>query len=161
MGLNTVKHITLDLVQNNYVSINISQYDINSRYVIITITNNGELFNVNKNTTTAIVKVSKSDSKKIINDCEVLDDGTIKMLITDQMATACCQNKAEILLIDNGTGEVIHPVTTFIINIRKAVFSDEDISSEDEFIALENALAKAEYLTKLKRITESEIDSLF
>lgn len=162
MGLNTTKHITLDMLQNNYVSVNISQYDINSREVIITLTENGTPFYVNSTDTIAYIKYYKSDFKKVLNECEITSDGKIKVEITEQMAISCCQNKAEILLIDKKTGEAIHPVTTFIVNVRKAVFSDEDISSENEFVALENALVRLEYiLENLKPITKSQIDALF
>lgn len=156
-----ISKITLDLFQNRYVSINIAQYDINSRDIIATITNNGKPFFVDKSTMTARIKYLKSDQKKVIDDCEILDDGTVKISITDQMTISCCKNEAELMLIDINTQQVIHPVMKFIVNVRKAVFSDDEISSENEFIAFETALAKVDYLSKLRRITESEIDTLF
>lgn len=165
MGITTTKYITLDLYQNRYVATRIAQYDIDSRELIVTITDNGKPYMVNKNNVAVNIKYLKSDKKKVINECEILGDGTVKILITDQMAISAGRNEAELMIIDVSSKKVIHTMH-FYINVEKSVFSDDSISSENEFIALENALLsieesvkKAELALQKAELASSEISS--
>ena len=159
MGLTTTKYITLDLYQNRYVATYVSQYDINSRELIVTITDNGKPYPINQSNVTVNIKYLKSDDKKVINECEILSDGTVKVYITDQMAASAGRNDAELMIVDIASQSVIHTMH-FYINVEKSVFSDDDISSENEFIALENALLRAESGAANEILSNSEPESL-
>ena len=142
MNFGTSQSIVLDLYHNRYVATEVAQYDIDSRELIITITNKGKFYKI-ENDIAVRVKYLKSDGKKVFNDCEVLSDGTVKVEITDQMTTASGRCDAELMLVKASTGQVLHSMH-FIVNVVKAVFSNEEIESTDEYRALENALMRME-----------------
>ena len=48
----------------------------------------------------------------------------------------------------------------FYIIVRESAYSDDNVTSSDEFLALENALLMIDKIN-INRITESEIDALF
>jgi hypothetical protein len=136
----------LDLYHNRYVATEVAQYDINSRELIITITNKGQFYKI-ENDILVKIKYSKSDGKKVLNDCDILGDGTVKVKITDQMTIASGRCDAELMLLKNDTKQVLHSMH-FVVNVIKSVFSNEEIESTDEFIALENALLKVDDASK-------------
>ena len=163
MSLNNItKHIILDVSIDKHVVVLIKQYDIDIREILVKITDNGKPYTINSNIIPRI-KCIKPDDKKILNDCTVLSDGTVKISVTEQMTSCSGMCNCELLLVNDNTNKVLHTMN-FIINVKKSVFSDKEISSTDEFIALENALIKIDNITSgidIKRITESEIDKLF
>jgi len=157
MGLETItKHIILDISVNKYVSVLVKQYDINVREIIAKITDNGKPYPIDS-TIEPRIKCLKEDKKKVFNDCVVLDNGDIKIDVTEQMTICDGIHECELVLFDIQQQSVLHTMN-FYIHVRKAPYSDSDIASENEFIALENALLK---IDGIKRITESEIDALF
>lgn len=164
MSFDFSKEIVVDLYQNKYVSTSATQYDIDSRNIIIQITNDGKPYPIDSSTVSIKIKYGKSDGKIIFNDIpseNVLSDGRIKITLTDQMCASYGKNEAELLIVDLSTKQIIHTMN-FIVNVKKAVFSDEEVSSKDEFKSFENALIRLEYvLNRLQPITKSQIDSLF
>ena len=183
MSFGTSKNITLDLYNDKYVSTRVSQHDINSREIIIKITNDGVFYPINSDSFFLKIKYQKNDGNIILNDIsndDILLDGTIRLLLTEQMCSCYGRNEAELMLIDVHSMQVIHTMH-FIVNVIKTVSSNEDIVSKNEFITLENALLKvetlynlkdefldlqdaldkAETLPELRAITTSEIDSIF
>lgn len=148
MGLQNVpKHVILDVFKNRYIALEIKQYDKNSREIIVNITYDGKPYIVD-NTVVPRIKCKKSDGKYIINDCTVLDDGSVKIDITEQMTTAEGQCNCELALFDSTNDKILHTMN-FIINVKEAVFADDEVTSSDEFIALSNALLKADELKNL------------
>lgn len=157
MSLNNItRHIILDVSVSKHIVVLVKQYDIEVREIIAKITDNGKPYEIN-NTIIPRIKCNKSDNKKIINDCDVLADGTVKINITEQMTACAGMCECELLLVDANLNKVLHTMN-FVLNVKKSVFSDDEITSTDEFIALENALMK---IDNIERITESQIDSLF
>ena len=142
MNFGTSQSIVLDLYHNRYVATEVAQYDINSRELIITITNKGQFYQIEDGVSVRI-KYLKSDGKNVFNDCVVLSDGTVKVEITDQMTIASGRCDAELMLVKASTGQVLHSMH-FIVNVIKAVFSNDEIESTDEYRALENALIRME-----------------
>lgn len=132
----TVK-LSVDLSQDKYVYFNISQYDIDSTKVIVTVTNDGKVQTINSSAKTYI-KWLKADGKKIVDPCEI-ENGKITFIISEQMAIASGKSIMELLIAENE--QIIHTMN-IIVNVKEAVFPDNEVSSEDEFIALEEALIK-------------------
>jgi len=160
MGLeNITRHITLDISVHKYISVPVKQYDINTREIIAKITNDGKPYLID-NSIIPRIKCKKCDDTHVVNDCTVLETGEIKIDITEQMTACDGLHMCELALFDTQSKKVLHTVN-FVLNVRKAVCSDDEITSSDEYIALENALLKMEDIIKLKRITENEIDILF
>lgn len=156
---------------SRYVSVLVKQYDINVREIIVKVTNNGKPYPIS-NKIKPRIKCKKDDGTLVFNDCTVLEDGNIKVDVTDQMTACVGTHECEIALFDVKEDEEDTEVNTedkenekavlhtmdFVLIVKEAVFSDEEVTSSNEFIALENALMKVE---KIKRITESQIDALF
>lgn len=171
MAFGTQKNIILDLYNDKYVSTRVSQYDINSRDIIIQITDNGVPYKVDLSKISVKIKYSKSDGNIVLNDIlpeNILSDGTIKLTLTEQMCASFGMNEAELMLIDLNTTKVIHTMH-FVVNVKKSVIDNKEITSKDEFTTLENALVRIEnalvrldnVLDNLKPITKSQIDELF
>lgn len=157
MGLeNITRHIILDISKNKYISVTVNQYDNNVRDIIAKITNNGKPYPLDS-TIQARIKCKKSDGHKVFNDCSILEDGSVYIEITDQMTIVNGLHDCELALYDSVNDKVLHTMD-FVLNVQEAILSDEEMSSTDEFIALDNALLQ---IGNLKRITESEIDALF
>lgn len=155
---NITKHIILDVSTNKHVVILVKQYDINVREIIARITDNGKPYPISP-TVKPRIKCKKDDGTIVFNDCTVLSDGTIKIDITDQMTACAGTHECEVALFEGNSEKVLHSMD-FILNVKSAVFSDNEVTSSNEFLALENALLTVEKID-LKRITESQIDELF
>lgn len=145
MGLkNAIKYIILDITKNRYVSVQVKQNDRNIRTIIATITNNGKPYHIDSYIVPRI-KCKKSDGTYVVNDCTILEDGNIKIQVTDQMTICDGMHDCELALFEVNTEEetekVLHTMN-FIINVKQAVFSDDEISSTNEFKSFENALIK-------------------
>lgn len=157
MGLEDVQRpIILDVSKDRYVVVPVKQYDIDVREIIVTVTDNGKPYVID-NSIIPRIKGKKTDNTHIYNDCTLLDSGEIKIDITDQMTSSAGMCKYELGLYDIETNKVLHPMN-FIINVKESVFSQDEITSTNEFKSFENAIMKVD---RIKRITESEIDELF
>ena len=159
MSLNNItKHIILDVSTSKHVVVLVKQYDINVREIIVRITDNGKPYPISP-TVKPRIKCKKDDGTIVFNDCTVLGDGNIKIDITDQMTVCSGTHECEVALFEGNSDKVLHTMD-FILNVKSAVFSDDEVTSSNEFLALENALLTVEKID-LKRITESQIDDLF
>ena len=69
MAFGTQKNITLDLYNNKYVSTRVSQYDIDSRDIIIQITDNGVPYKID--TSKVLIKIKIEKKKKIKTDATI------------------------------------------------------------------------------------------
>ena len=96
----TSKKITLDLCRNKYVSTRVAQYDINSREIIIQITDDGKPYHVDPSQVSVRIKYLKSDRNPVVDDNpseNILSDGTIKLILSEQMSASYGRNEAELL----------------------------------------------------------------
>lgn len=160
MSLNNItKHIILDVSIDKHVVVLIKQYDIDIREILVKITDKGKPYTIESNIVPRI-KCNKPDNTKVINDCTVTEDGVVKIDITEQMTVCAGLCDCELLLVDAKNSKVLHTMS-FIINVKKSVFSDDEISSTNEFTTLANALIKLEHISSIERITENQIDLLF
>lgn len=142
MSLASPKHIVVDLCQNKHVMVNAVQYDANSREIIVHVTDDGEDFTVLPSYDVS-VKYIKADNKMGVVDCSVESDGTIYILMTEQMTAVAGHCTCEITIVTSD--KVIH-TTHFIINVKESVHTGEKLQSVDEFVTLEQTLAKAQLL---------------
>lgn len=171
--MGTVNTLTLDLQRNIYQFVRVAQYDENSRTIIIKVTDNGKPYPINTTSITPHIKYLKNDGKKVVDDTSqgtlsVLNDGTLKLVLSAQMCAVFGQNEAELMLLDTVSKEVIH-TCHFFVNIGKSVFQNNEVTSSDEFQSFEHALVRTEemadrleyILENLKPITKSQIDAMF
>lgn len=148
MGLeNIIKPIVLDVSVSKYVAVILKQYDKNIREIIVTVTDNGKPYLIDT-TIAPRVKFKKNDNTFGMNDCEVLDNGSVKIDVTEQMTAVSGISDYELVLFDTETDKILHTMN-FIINVKKAVFSDEEISSTNEFKSFEEGLLKVDQMTQV------------
>lgn len=139
MGLeNIIKPIVLDVSVSKYVAVILKQYDKNIREIIVTVTDNGKPYLIDT-TITPRVKFKKNDNTFGMNDCEILNNGNIKIEITEQMTAVSGISDYELVLFDVNTDKILHTMN-FVINVRKSVCSDDEITSTNEFKSFESGL---------------------
>lgn len=147
MNFGTSKKIVLDLYQNKYVATNAAQYDIDSRELIVQITDEGKPYYVDGKTVKVVIEYKKSDGHNVINDCTVLEDGTVSVELTEQMLITGGRCEAELMLLNIQTNQAIHTMT-FIVNTKNSVITNENLESTNEFKTLERALLQVEDVAK-------------
>ena len=152
-----IRHIILDISVNKYIPVIVKQYNMKVDSIIATITNNGKPY-INTSVVPR-VKCKKEDGTFVFNDCKLLQNNTIEIEITEQMTACEGHHECELLLSNGNAGQVLHTMN-FVIIVKESVFSDEEITSSNEFLSLEEALIKLDTMN-IERITESEIDALF
>ena len=151
-----IRHIILDISVNKYIPVLVKQYNMKVDSILVTITNNGRPYDID-DVAVPRVKCKKADGTHILNDCVLFEDGTINIDITEQMTACEGHHDCELLIFNGDTEQVLHTMN-FTIIVKESVCSDEEITSSNEFLSLENALFA---LDKIRRVTESEIDALF
>ena len=153
-----IKHIILDVSINKYVSVLVKENDVNTRKIVAKITDNGKPYPM-RATITPRLRCYKADNTVVYNDCTKLDNGDIEIDVTEQMTACAGKHHCEIDLYDGVAGQVLHTMN-FIINVKESACPDDNITSSNEFLALENTLLRFDEMD-IRRITESEIDALF
>lgn len=151
-----IRHIILDISVNKYIPVIVKQYNMNVDSIIATIVNNGKPYILDEIIVPRL-QCKKADDTCILNDCTMLEDGTIEIEVTEQMTSCEGHHNCELLLF-NGDTEQVCRTMNFTIIVKESVCSEEDITSSNEFLSLENALLS---LDKIRRVTENEIDALF
>jgi hypothetical protein len=155
---NIIRHIVLDVSVHKYVAVVIKQNDRNSRELIVTVTDCGRPYPIDVSIKPRI-KAKKSDNTFVVNDCTILDDGTIKIDITEQMTIVSGITEYELALFDANSDKILHTMN-FVINVKENVFSDEEVTSTNEFTAFENGLLKVDQVTQvvdeMKRVLEGD-----
>lgn len=164
MAIGKPNKITLDLYINKHVYTRVAQYDIDSREVIIKITDKGASFPIDSSKYSVRIEYLKSDRTSIVDDIPVeniLPDGTIRLVLSEQMCASFGRNEARLFLSSPKTQEVIHTMH-FDVIVDKAIVDNSTVTSSNEYTSFENALVRLEYiLENLKPITKSQIDELF
>ena len=131
MSLKFTQKITLDLTIPRIQNVRCVQDDRNTRFVNITITNNGEPFFVTKDMIVSY-KVCKADSNYVWNKSGVTvndDDGTVTVDLSDQAVSVIGIAKSCLKIQENNEKISTLP---FNIIVEKAVVSDDAISSTTE-----------------------------
>lgn len=137
MSLKTIQTITLDFTVPKIKNVRCVQDDINTRYVHIIVTNNGQPFPLDKNTMIARYKIHKPDCKYIYNEVPINDDGTVTINLTDQAVavTGICNAELQI----SNSSEIISTMP-FNIIVEKSVVNSNDIKSETESTVIDSFL---------------------
>lgn len=164
MAIGSPKKITLDLYINRHVYTKVAQWDDNSRKIIIQITDKGKAFPIDSSRFSVKVEYQKSDGNPVIYDIpsnDILSDGTIEFVLSEQMCASYGQNEVRLILIDINTKEVIHTMH-FSVIVDREVVKNIDVTSSYDYQSFQNGLVRLEYILQhLKPITKSQIDQLF
>lgn len=126
--------INLDFTRNRYVSVTAKQYDINSRYIIIQFTNNGELVKLTSNYKVEI-RMTTPDKRVIVDDTcsSIQEDGTVLLTLTDNMLHKAGRAVAEVRLYQSEEDNVtaLSPMNFYVAVIESPCSEEEILSSPD------------------------------
>ena len=170
MSIQSVTHLNVDFYDKKYILINAKQYDKNSRFLLVTCYNHGELFSVNPEEHSAYIRYEKSDDYAVFNSCEITDEGKVLVELTEQMLASDGICEADLVIINKGsaevdvdTGEIIainnSPILstmTFHIDVSETSVANSEIESAYEYSGFNSALQKAEAeYTKVIQLSKS------
>lgn len=177
MNLQNITQLNIDFSTQKYISINVKQYDRNSRFILITCYNQNNFVPINNNTCFAYVRYRKADDYGVFNTCEITEDGKILIELTEQMLSTIgmsyvdliiheaiglgveiSENKnGEITLIKTGENAILSTMT-FCVNVHEVAFDNEKIESSYEYDALNDLLieAKIDYQNVVRACRTSE-----
>ena len=150
--------ISLDFYIRKIITVNAKQLDDKSRIINITCTENGKKFFVDSSTTSAFVRYKKSDGYAVLNQVDILSDGTVNLELSQQMLAVEGRHIVDIMLI-NGielTTETVESILnsetmdgisvlstmSFYINTEGCAIDGVDIESSYEYNALLDGLGK-------------------
>lgn len=138
--MQTIQQITLELNENiNYRYVYGIQFDNASRFIMITLTENGIKF-VPPPKATASFRCLKPDGTSCINAAKINSNGTITAELTEQVLAVEGQVKADISLLD---GQSVLSTATFFIRVEEVPSSATQIVSTDEFLILNEKINEA------------------
>lgn len=124
------KHLTVDVAElNTFQSIVAKQYDVNSRFLIITLVNEGEKINVDSSST-VLINAERADHAADSFAGVVNSDGTITVPITSWMLELDDFVTCDISIL--GVGETKLSSTSFTIEVQAASNYADDPSDEEQ-----------------------------
>lgn len=137
-------HYIIDMSSNNnFVQNPTMQGDGNYvRGIEIELISNGTQYVVDKNNTIVSIAGTKPDTKQILNDCEVTDEGYILVDITSQMSAVKGRGDYCIVLMDKTTNSQLKSFPFYIMT-TSAPFNVSEIVSSDEFQLLTKTVVDA------------------
>jgi hypothetical protein len=132
-----IQQYTVDFASNNnFLFVKGIQGDgYGTRYVDISLMNNGQPYTVNSEAVTVAIRGTKPDTSVIFNECEILDNNTIRVEITQQMSAIAGKGSYEISIISNFENRTLTSFPFFIV-ISKSSFDIGYVVSSDEFALL-------------------------
>lgn len=155
--MNPTEYIDLDCSVAGIQSVQVSQYDSNSRTILIRLYNEGERI-ILPDTATVRIKMLKNDGHYILNDC-IVEDNIINLIVDEQMTSVAGKSIVELLVINYPNAEVLYS-TNFYIFVKESVYENSVVESTDEFKSLTDALIEFDTLISRIEILESEYADL-
>lgn len=138
------QNITLDV--NNrveYKYINAKQGDHNSRFLNITLVENGNKI-IPTGRSRATFRCLKPDGKICFNNSIINDDGSITVCLTQQILAVKGTVRADISLIE---GSTVLSSATFFIQVESSPLSEKGALSSDEFLVLIEKIEEVDALS--------------
>ena len=128
------QHYIIDLsTNNNFVQIPTVQGDGNNiRGFEVELIQNGLQYIIDKSDTIICIMGTKPDTKQIVNDCSITEDGYILVDITSQMSAVKGRGDYQIVLMSKRTNSQLKSFPFHILT-TPAAFDLDYIISTDEF----------------------------
>ncbi len=135
-----VKNISVDVASENiFQSIIAKQYDTDSRFLKVRLTNEGEQINVSP-TSVVIINALREDNEAQAFAGTVNEDGTVTVPIAYWMLELDGQVKCDISVIDSEQRKLSS--TSFTISVEAAAYSGTDITEDESYDVLVNLIAE-------------------
>lgn len=136
--------ITLDMSGEQYTPPVIAkQGDKDSRYIVATLTVQGQPYTIPTGTT-ARISVIKPHGECVLNDAQI-EKENVKILLTEQMLIDSGIARAEVMLFQ---GDAVLSSAVFDLIIQEAAYDQKSIESAPEYNTFVDALAKMQGLTE-------------
>lgn len=162
MGIQLYQDISVDFSNSRYILINAKQHDSKSRFIRMTCTNLGQKINLNPNDYSAFIRYRKPDGYGAFNKCIISTTGEIIFELTEQMLSTVGTSYADLIIMDIAKSDINNDLTiisadgriiennssiastmTFYVNILEKPLDNWEITSTNEFSALNDLLLKA------------------
>lgn len=142
------KHYIIDMsCNNNFVQIPTVQGDGNNvRGFEVELISNNVQYVVDKENTIVAIAGTKPDTKQVLNECQVTDEGFILVDITSQMSAVPGRGDYSIMLMDRLTNSQLKSFPFYILTTES--FNAAEITSSSEFQLLTEKTTKAENAIK-------------
>jgi hypothetical protein len=128
---------------NNFVQIPTVQGDGNNvRGFEVELISNNVQYVVDKENTIVAIAGTKPDTKQVLNECQVTDEGFILVDITSQMSAVPGRGDYSIMLMDRLTNSQLKSFPFYILTTES--FNAAEITSSNEFQLLTEKTTKAE-----------------
>lgn len=133
---------------NNFVQIPTMQGDGNNiRGFKVELISNGVPYVVDAENTIVSIAGTKPDTKHILNECSITDEGYILVDVTSQMSAVKGRGDYCIVLIDKNTNSQLKSFPFYILT-TSAPFDISEIVSSDEFQLLTYRIVEQEKITE-------------
>ena len=151
------KHYVIDLsCNNNFVQVPAVQGDGNNvRGFEVELISNNVQYVVDAKKVIVSIAGTKPDTKQILNECEVTEEGFILVDITSQMTAVAGRGDYSITLMDRETNALLQSFPFYIL-VTKSAFNANEIVSSNEFQLLTRTIMEAEKATADIRDLEVE-----
>lgn len=136
MSMEYIKEITADFSGENLFGYITAVQGDTARTVKVKMSANYQPYTPEEGTT-AVLRAVKPDGKTVFNDATIETDGTVTANLTEQITAAVGNVRCELSLYGAQGGTLT--TVKFIVKVTPASVSPE-ITSSDEFLALEQAL---------------------
>lgn len=162
MGIQLYRDINVDFQDSRYILINAKQHDSKSRFIRMTCTNLNQKVSLNPDDYSAFIRYRKPDGYGAFNKCIISTTGEIIFELTEQMLSTVGTSYADLIIMDIAKSDINNDLTiisadgriiennsfiastmTFYINILEKPLDDWEITSTNEFSALNDLLLKA------------------
>lgn len=140
-----IQQYTVDFASNNnFLFVKGVQGDGNqTRYVDISLMNNGQAYEVDPESVRVVLRGTKPDSTLIFNECEIIGSNKIRVEITSQMSAVVGKSNYEISVMSLLYNQAITSFPFYII-ISESSTDVEAITSSNEFLLLVNKINLAD-----------------
>ena len=158
MSLQNTQNLVTDLCRDNTQSVLLKQYEKNSRFIIVKCTENGVFKKLDKGTMVCNIKVLTPDDRAIYDPCEILDDGTVKVSVSESMVYTAGVAKAELNIIEQSSTALLSTMI-FNIIIKPSAYGDDKIVASEEFSALTKLMTTVEQTVQTVISLETKINN--
>lgn len=153
-------HYIIDLSSNNnFVQNPTMQGDGNGvRGIEIELIANNTSYSIDAENTIVSIMGSKPDTKHIVNECTVSDEGYILVDVTSQMSAIKGRGDYCIVLMDKNTNSQLKSFPFYILT-TSAPFNISEIISSDEFQLLTKQIIETDRVTEEMRELEETVST--
>lgn len=158
--LNNTRHLELDFYRTSYKCVKIHQYDIDTRYVHVTCTNDASIFPLDPNQMTCVLKLVTPDNRHMLKEQTIQPDGTVLINIEASMTLVAGSNKAELNIYDITRSKLLSTMPFDLIVIG-SVYNNDIVTATDEFDLLNDLIRESkEVYNNIKKLEEELASAL-